>query len=385
MRDSVHLFLLQSRMRDRIRAWIDSSEGWPPLARSIAYKWLDEGLEDRAITRDLSWGIPVLRNGKPRPGFENKVFYVWFDAPIEYIASTMEWAAATGGDWQRWWRTDAGASSSTYIQFMGKDNVAFHTVSFPITILGSREPWKLVDRLKAFNWLTWYGGKFSTREKRGVFMDQALALLPSDYWRWRLIVNSPESADSAFSWEDFSNGVNSDLANVLGNFVNRVTSFTASKFAGRVPQYARPGTNESELFADLEMRLRTLTELHEALEFRRAAAETRSIWVLGNEYLQKAAPWTTITTDPKTASTSVYIGLSLCLLFATIAAPILPDAAARIVAALGLRAVPAWPYPDVAASLRQLVPGQIVGSPGLLFEKIEDADVAAWRDRFQTN
>jgi methionyl-tRNA synthetase len=156
IRETDHLFLLQSKMQDRIRAWVDESEQWPDLARSIAYKWLGEGLKDRAITRDLHWGVPVLKEGHARKGFEHKVFYVWFDAPIGYIGSAAEWADETGQDYECWWRTDNGAEDVTYVEFMGKDNVAFHTVSFPITILGSEQPWKLVDRLKAFNWLNWY-------------------------------------------------------------------------------------------------------------------------------------------------------------------------------------------------------------------------------------
>jgi len=158
-------------------------------------KWLDEGLRDRAITRDLKWGIPVVTaDGSVREGFEGKVFYVWFDAPIAYIGATQDWAAQTGGDWEKFWRTDKGADSTRYVQFMGKDNVAFHTLSFPTTIMGSGEPWKLVDELKAFNWVTWYGGKFSTSNKRGVFMDQAIDIAPSDYWRWHLMANAPESS-----------------------------------------------------------------------------------------------------------------------------------------------------------------------------------------------
>ena len=191
-------------MADRIRAWVDAAQEWPPLARSIAYKWLDEGLQPRAITRDLDWGVPVTQNGRPRPGFENKVFYVWFDAPIEYIAATAEWAEATGGAWRRWWLLPEGADDVTYVQFMGKDNVAFHTVSFPVTLFGSGEPWKLVDRLKALNWVTWYGGKFSTSERRGVFMDQALDLVPADCWRWRLMANAPESCRQRLHLERFS-------------------------------------------------------------------------------------------------------------------------------------------------------------------------------------
>ena len=140
--------------------------------------------------------MPVAYAGVPRPGFENKVFYVWFDAPIEYIGATREWADTMGGDWKRWWRLDAGADDVRYVQFMGKDNVAFHSVNFPATLLGSREPWKTVDVLKSFNWLNWYGGKFSTSQGRGVFMDQALELLPADAWRWYLLANSPEGSDT---------------------------------------------------------------------------------------------------------------------------------------------------------------------------------------------
>ena len=130
---------------------------------------------------------------------------------------------------------------------MGKDNVAFHTVSFPVTIIGSGEPWKLVDKLKAFNWLNWYGGKFSTSENRGVFMDQALELQPSDTWRWYLISNAPESSDSSFSWEQFRNTINADLVNVLGNFTNRILSFTTSKFDGIIPSAGNSGSEELDL------------------------------------------------------------------------------------------------------------------------------------------
>ena len=148
-----------------------------------------------------------------------KRIYVWFDAPIEYIACTAEWADANGktdADWERWWRTDKGASDVTYYQFMGKDNVPFHTLSFPATILGSGEPWKLVDYLKSFNYLNYDGGQFSTSQGRGVFMDQALSILPADYWRWWLLSHAPENSDSEFTWENFQTSANKDLADVLG-------------------------------------------------------------------------------------------------------------------------------------------------------------------------
>ena len=140
MRDTRHLYLLQSKLQARIADWVAARPDWPLLTKSIAGKWLKEGLKDRSITRDLYWGVKVENDGKARPGFENKVFYVWFDAPIGYIAATVEWAEKNSADWERWWRIDKGAGDVRYVQFMGKDNVAFHTVSFPATLLGSEEP-----------------------------------------------------------------------------------------------------------------------------------------------------------------------------------------------------------------------------------------------------
>jgi len=389
VRDTNHLYLKQSEMAERLRAWIDKSEGWPALATSIAYKWLDEGLRDRSITRDLSWGIPVAYEGKVRDGFENKVFYVWFDAPIEYIAATKDWAAENGGDWESWWRTDKGADDVSYVEFMGKDNVAFHTLSFPTTMIGSGEPWKLVDKLKAFNWVTWYGGKFSTSEKRGVFMDAAIELAPSDYWRWHLTANAPEGSDAGFTFEDFQARINSDLANVLGNFVNRITKYCVGKFEGKVPEGGAWGEAEDWLVNELAARLPKLIGYYEAMEFRKAAAETRAIWAAGNEYLTQAAPWTHYKTDVGQAAMGTRIGLNLVALFGILAQPIIPDAAGKILDAMNIPASNrTWGFGEgdwdgqVKAILDALPHGLEIAAPDVLFTKIEDDDVAAWSERF---
>ncbi len=383
VRDTRHLYLLQTRVENRIRAWVDErADSWQPLARSIAYKHLDEGLIDRGITRDLAWGVPVTRDGAPRPGFESKVFYVWFDAPIEYIGATQEWAAATGGDWKRWWRTDQGAADVAYVEFMGKDNVAFHTVSFPATILGSGEPWKMVDRLKAFNWLNWYGGKFSTSGKRGVFMDTALDLLPADYWRWYLIANAPEGSDTAFTWEQFQSAVNRDLADVLGNFVNRILKFNEAKFGGVVPAGGAPGPIEEKLFTDISAGLAELTGLMDAIELRKSAAALRALWVLGNEYLQEAAPWTAFKTDVDRAAVVTRTALNLAALYGRVSAPFIPFAAEGICKAFGEAWPPAWPGADIAAELSRLEPGRAVAAPEVLFPKILDEQIVEWTERF---
>ncbi|MFB1024627.1 MAG: methionine--tRNA ligase, partial [Octadecabacter sp.] len=273
MRDTKHLYLLQSKLKDDIEAWIDGQTGWPVLTTSIAKKWLHDGdgLQDRGITRDLEWGVPVMRGDAPWPGMEDKVFYVWFDAPIEYIACAQEWADATGGqDWARWWRTDKGADDVRYTQFMGKDNVPFHTLSFPATIIGSGEPWKRVDYLKSFNFLNYDGGQFSTSRGRGVFMDQALEILPADYWRWWLLSHAPETSDSEFTWDAFQTDTNKDLADVLGNFVSRVTKFCRSKFSEDVPAGGEYGDAENKLIADLQIRLTAYQAAMDAIEVRKA-------------------------------------------------------------------------------------------------------------------
>ena len=389
VRDTDHLYLLQTGMQDRIRDWVNQKgKNWPSLAVSIANKWLDEGLIARSITRDLNWGVKVTdADGNARPGFENKVFYVWFDAPIGYISATQEWAEATGSDWKKLWLTDQGADKTEYVQFMGKDNVAFHTVSFPVTLLGSGEPWKTVDKLKAFNWVTWYGGKFSTSQKRGVFMDQALSLLPSDYWRWYLISNAPEGSDAAFTWEGFQAAVNSDLANVLGNFVNRITKYCASKFDGKIPETGTPGDAEAWMANELAERLPRLMEFYEAMEFRKAAAETRAIWAAGNEYLTKAEPWVKYKNDVDAAAVGVRAGINLAAVFGIIAQPIIPDAAKKILDALGIpeanRKMPGGSKAEDFGALLDAIPrGHAITPPDVLFQKIEDAQVAEWTEKF---
>ena len=384
VRDTTHLYLKQSDMAPKLRTWVDAAKGWPNLATSIAYKWLDEGLRDRAITRDLDWGIKVTdMDGNLREGFEDKVFYVWFDAPIEYIAATQDWAAKTGGDWESWWRTDKGADDVTYVQFMGKDNVAFHTLSFPTTILGSGEPWKLVDQLKAFNWVTWYGGKFSTSENRGVFMDQALNIAPSDYWRWHLMANSPESTDAAFTWEEFQAGINSDLANVLGNFVNRITKYCGSKFDGKIPTGGEMGEAETWIIDELKTRIPALMGYYETREFRKAMSETRAIWAAGNEYLTQAAPWTHYKTDVDQAAVGVRTGLNLVALFGVIAQPIIPDAAEKILTAMNIpEDNRTWRFGDVANAIDAIPHGHPISAPDVLFAKIEDDDIASWSESF---
>ena len=385
VRETKHLFLRQSKMRDQLDDWISSKSDWPILTTSIAKKWLHDGdgLRDRGITRDLDWGVPVMRGGKAWPGMEGKVFYVWFDAPIEYIGATAEWAEDQGLNddaWQRWWRTDKGADDVRYVQFMGKDNVPFHTLSFPVTIIGSNEPWKLVDYIKSFNYLNYDGGQFSTSRGRGVFMDQALEILPADYWRWWLLSHAPENSDSEFTWENFQASVNKDLADVLGNFASRVTKFCRSKFGEVVPDGGEFGGDETALIATLTKRIKAYSAHMDAMEIRKSASELRAIWVAGNEYLQTAAPWSKFKTDPDAAAASIRLSLNLIRLYAVLSKPFIPDAAASLLSAMGTDDE-SWPD-DVASALQTLPAGHEFSVPEVLFAKISDEQREEWQEKF---
>ena len=389
VRESSHVFLLQSRLADRIRAWVDTKDDWPTLTRSIAYKWLDEGLGDRGITRDLDWGIPV--DPADFPEVEGKVWYVWFDAPIGYLAATREWAdaRAAGGqsgdaqaDFDRWWREDKGADDVTYTEFMGKDNVPFHTLSFPATILGSGEPWKLVDRLKSFNWLTYYGGKFSTSDHRGVFMSDALELLPADYWRWYLMSNAPESDDSSFTWELFGTAVNKELVGTFGNFVNRTVTQVERHFGPVVPEGGTPDEVEAELFERVAARLSEYTGHLDDLEFRKAAAALRAVWAEGNVYLETREPWKSIKTDRDRTACTLRTALQLVVVAAVASEPFVPHASEALRAAFPSVA---WDELRLDAGLARpdlVAPGATIVPPGLLFQKLPQEQLDEWEARF---
>ncbi|MBV1948371.1 methionine--tRNA ligase [Streptomyces sp. BV129] len=384
VRETKHLFLLQSKLQHEVEEWVSRHEqDWPQLASSIARKWLTEGLHDRAITRDLDWGVPVPADTWPELAAEGKVFYVWFDAPVEYIGATKEWADQDpeNRDWKSWWYE--ADDTVRYTQFMAKDNVPFHTVMFPATELGVREPWKKVDYVKAFNWLTYYGGKFSTSQKRGVFTDQALDILPADYWRYFLIANAPESDDSSFTWEHFTATVNKDLADTLGNFVNRVLSFSKKRFGEEVPAGAEAGEAEAKLGEEIAGLLAEYETQMEALQFRKAAAALRALWSAGNSYLEEKAPWLEIKTDPEAAALTLRTAMNLIHLYAVVSEPFIPASSAAMRAAFSLPDDTAtWITEAEAKALTTVPAGTPFTVPPVLFAKLTDEDLETYKERF---
>jgi methionyl-tRNA synthetase len=346
-RDSRHLFLLQSKLAERLRAWLDEQDDWPPPARSVALQCLDRGLEDRSITRDRSSGVTVDRDG-----YEGKVFDSRFEAPIAYIGATREWADARGdpGAWRRWWRR---SEEVRLVQFMARDEVSLHTVCFPCTLLGSGEAWKLVDFVKAFDRLRCDGDEFPTGNGHGIFIDQALELLPADCWRYYLLANAPEAGDASFSWEGLAAAVNEDLAATFDVFVDRSLTLAERYLTGAVHRPEDPGPVETELMCELNRRLAAYTERMEALEFREAIAELRAIWACGSAYLERKQPLAAVESEPDDAARTASFCLDLVFLFSRLAMPVIPFTAERVLDALGVSgSARRWPTAFRAGELR---------------------------------
>ncbi len=385
-RETTHLFLMQSKLADEVETWIDRQAGdWPILASSIARKWLCAPLAAFARCVGLEWGVPVreVRWSSDTPAAQ--VFYVWFDAPIEYIGATVEWAdAAPAGedrDWRSWWY-DVD-DTVRYTQFMAKDNVPFHSIMFPGTLIGTRSPWKRVDFLKAFNWLNYYGGKFSTTDQRGVFTDAALDLLPADYWRYFLIANAPESVDTSFTWDLFAAAVNKDLADTLGNFVNRVLSFSNKRFGPQVPAGGEAGDVERALGAEIAGLLTEYETNMDAMEFRKAANALRALWSAGNSYLEDKEPWKQVKVDVDDAALTLRTAMNLIYLYAVVSEPLIPSATAAMRAAFDLGSDERrWVTSEEAQALNFISAETPFAVPPVMFTKLTDDDLAAYRERF---
>lgn len=371
LRATRHLFLRQEALSDRIGDWLATRTDWPAQTLGIARGWITQGLRDRCITRDLDWGVPV-----PKPGWEGKVFYVWFDAPIGYIAATEEWCRDTGRAVADWWSADADVR---HLQFLGKDNVPFHAISFPATLIGAGGL-HLADVIKGLNWLNYEGGRFSTSRRRGIFLDQALGLLPADTWRWWLSAHAPEGADATFSFDAFAAGVNSDLADKLGNLVSRVLGFVATRCDGRVPDTGQEAPADDLLHRRLAEELAALVAHHRSLEIRKAADRVRAIWDLANGYVANEAPWTAAKTDPARAAAITRNAVGLVRASAIAAHAFIPETAQRILSLLGEDGTPRWPE-DSREALR-VAPDLTISKPPILFPKLDAAWTAEQTLRF---
>lgn len=379
VRETKHLFLNLPKIEEKLVEWLKTKEAfWPDVAYSIAKKWVKEGLQPRCITRDLKWGFPVNKEG-----FEDKVFYVWFDAPIGYIGITKQWSDEKPQErnWKDWW---LDAKDVRYVEFMGKDNVPYHSITFPATLLGTGENWTKVDFLKGFSYLTFEGGKFSKSEHRGVFAEDAVKEFPADYWRYWLMANAPESSDSSFTFESFVNTVNKDLNGVLGNFAQRVMKMTASKLGSQIPEGGELQTEDKELIKILQTRVQDYFKYLNEMEFRKAAAELRAIWVEGNNYISTTEPWTVIKEDETRAATILRLCLNLVRIYAVLSAPFMPDTAEKIMAKFGLTSkdMPSLKGFNVEKEISALKAGHSFEAGEALFERITPEKAAELQQKY---
>lgn len=391
LQKTLHFFLNMPKLEPEIADWVCQQHQWSDVVKGIAKKWLKEGLQSRCITRDLKWGIQVpmdwirAQDCRMLPGsgsvgtsLSEKVFYVWFDAPNGYISITQDWAESIGKPdaWEAWWLPQ-DEKDVYYVEFMAKDNVPFHSIFWPSILIGTRKPYKKVDDIKGFHWLTYDKGKFSTSQKRGIFTDTALDLYPSDYWRYYLLANCPESSDADFTFESFAALINKDLADILGNFANRTLALLKKYFDGALPMdfFATPHDKA------LEDRCRVLAgEISTHLSqrrFRAATASLRSLWVLGNEYITEREPWHVLKTDLEAGGQTLVHCVHLLRMFAVASFPFIPDTAQKIVELLeDDRTDLAQTALADAVTFQHFRKGHHLREEGRLFEKIPDERVA---------
>ncbi len=370
-RSTTHLYIDLPAIRPRLEAWMKeaSVKGfWANNAIQMTQAWIRDGLKERGITRDLKWGIPV-----PKSGFENKVFYVWFDAPIGYISITASLGDEKGFDWKTWWM--AGEDTELF-QFIGKDNIPFHTVIFPSSLLGSGRKWTMLHHMSSTEYLNYEAGKFSKSKGVGVFGSDAVESgIPADIWRFYIFFNRPEKSDTTFTWADFQEKVNGELIGNLGNLANRTLTFVSRYYDGKVPE----GESDEgfwKLAREIELRIAAHLDRAELRDAFRAAFELSDI---ANKRFQDGEPWKTRTSDPAKAASLIR---DLCFLLrdlAIIIHPFMPHAADRLASFLGKGFGPgglSW------ADVGQLSGVDRVPRTEVLFAKLEDDLVAALRDRF---
>lgn len=358
-RKTMHLFIDLPKIEPKLSKWISSAEkNWSQNAATMTHSWLREGLKPRCITRDLKWGIPV-----PRKGYENKVFYSWFDAPIGYIGITKECRK----DWKDWWLD----RKTRLVQFMGKDNIPFHTILFPAFLIGTGDPYALVSGLSVNEYLNYEGGAFSKSRNIGVFGDDAIKTgVPPDVWRYYLMINRPETADTEFLWNDFQAKNNNELAANIGNLVNRTMVFLNKFFEGRVGK-AKLNDIDRKLIGDIKKGGEKVGELMDAVKLKEALREVMLIGKMVNNYFQKNEPWKLFKEDRERASSCLCVLANCIKDISILISPFMPFTSEKIQSMLNIKSL-AWGN----IGRMELEEGHAVGAAEILFRKIEDSEIA---------
>ncbi|RLG72166.1 MAG: methionine--tRNA ligase [Methanobacteriota archaeon] len=366
-RETEHWFLRLSAFEDRLREWLEKNKHWKSNVVKFCLNWIEQGLVDRAITRDMEWGVPV-----PIPGVRGKVLYVWFDAPIGYITATKEWALERGDPsaWERYWKDP----ETRLVHFLAKDNIPFHAIIFPSMLMGVGEGYVLPWNIPANEYLNLEGRHISTSRNWAIWVHDFLERFPADYLRYYLAAICPETRDSSFSWRDFQEKINNELADVLGNFVHRTCVFTHQFFGGVVPE---PGTMDEESLTTIGDAKKSVSSIGDDIEnfrIKKALRQVMQIAKLANKYFNMKKPWETVKVDRAGCATTLYVCHQLVGILAHVLYPFMPSSAKKI-----------WGFYKTDKKLEELrwgeeldriiVPGTKLGKVFPLFEKIDDAAV----------
>lgn len=370
-RATKHLYIDLPRIKPRLESWmkVASVKGfWANNAIQMTQAWIRDGLKSRAITRDLKWGIPV-----PKPGYENKVFYVWFDAPIGYLSITACLAEEKGFDWKDWWQKP---DEVELFQFIGKDNIPFHTVVFPCTLLGSGREWTMLHHMSSSEYLNYESGKFSKSKGIGVFGNDVMETgIPADVWRFYIFYNRPEKSDFMFTWQDFLEKVNGELIGNLGNLINRTLAFIERFYDSEVPQ----GMPDEEFWAAVEKLQAEIKEKLERAELKDAFRQAFQIADIANKRFQDCEPWKIRETEPEKAASLFRDLVSVLKDLAIIMHPYIPGSMEKLAGLLGLElGKGGLDWKDVGN--REAV--STIRKPEVVFQKLDPKHIKELKERF---
>lgn len=369
-----HWFLPLDQHENFIKEWIleGHKKDWKPNVYGQVKSWIDNGLQARAVTRDLDWGIPV-----PVEGGKGKVLYVWFDAPIGYISSTKEWAQKKNIDWEPYWKSE----DTQLVHFIGKDNIVFHCIIFPIILKNTGE-YILPENVPANEFLNLEGNKISTSKNWAVWLHEYLEDFPEkqDVLRYALTANAPETKDNDFTWKEFQTRNNSELVAIFGNFINRVMVLTQKYYEGIVPQASALNDADREVLERLRAFPSLMEEEIEHYRFRSYSQEVMNLARLGNKYLADQEPWKLIKTDPKRVEAIIFTALQIAAGLTVLSEPLLPFTAQKMKDMLQLNAT----WEDVCIG-ELLVAGHTLNKAQLLFEKIEEEAIEKQLEKLKNN
>ncbi|MBU1702045.1 MAG: methionine--tRNA ligase [Candidatus Eisenbacteria bacterium] len=356
-RETEHLFLRLSAFEKELLEWIEPKSHWRPNVINFTRNWLKEGLNDRAITRDLEYGIPI-----PLDGFEGKRIYVWFEAVIGYLSASKEWAQRSGDPdaWKRWWQNPEARS----FYFLGKDNIPFHTIIWP-SMLMAHGGLNLPYDVPANEYLQLGGAKFSKSSGLGVWVSDVADKFQSDSIRYYLTNNMPETRDSSWEWKEFIERVNNELVGIFGNLCHRSLTFTRKRF-GTIPPLGDLDGDDLEMLGRIEATGREISAELETCNFRRALRALMNLAQSGNQYFDKKAPWALVKTDKDACGSALHVCLKLLQALAVYCAPFTPKASERLWGYLGNTGPLSW-----EGALQRLETGRELAEPAILFEKVE--------------